>query len=147
MFQCYSPICPTFSFLCCVHQSIPVIYLFLIHSPTEWQLGCFQVLAIMNKAVKHREPSLALYDNFKGWDEGRRGRRYMYTCGSFALLYGRNQHNIVKIKEQTKKFNKVVVNICGLLLLFWGQFSTLLGWKKCDYQIIIKLYGKIILVL
>ena len=27
----------------------------------------------------------------------------MYNYGWFALLYGRNQYNIVKVKKQTKK--------------------------------------------
>ena len=27
---------------------------------------------------------------------GSKGKRYIYTCGWFTLLYGRNQHNIVK---------------------------------------------------
>ena len=38
----------------------------------------------------------------EGWDglgegrEGSRGREHMYTCDWFMLMYGRNQHNIVK---------------------------------------------------
>ena len=35
-----------------------------------------------------------------GWDGrrqgGSRGREHMYIYGRFMLLYGRNQHNIVK---------------------------------------------------
>ena len=30
------------------------------------------------------------------WEAGSRGRGYMYTCGSFMLTYGWNQHNNVK---------------------------------------------------
>ena len=41
-------------------------------------------------------------DSLEGWDEeerwegGLRGRGYMFTYGRFTLLYGRNQHSIVK---------------------------------------------------
>ena len=40
-----------------------------------------------------------LCDNLQGWDgveESSRERGCMYTCGWFMLMYGRNQHNIVK---------------------------------------------------
>ena len=44
-----------------------------------------------------------LCDDLEGWDGGererlKRERIYIYMCnyGSFALLYGRNHHNIVK---------------------------------------------------
>ena len=30
------------------------------------------------------------------WERGSRGRERMYTYGWFMLMYGRNQHNIVK---------------------------------------------------
>ena len=30
------------------------------------------------------------------WEEGLGRRGYMYTCGWFMLMYGRNQYNIVK---------------------------------------------------
>ena len=32
----------------------------------------------------------------KMWEGGSRGRGHMYTFGWFMLMYGRNQHNIVK---------------------------------------------------
>ena len=39
-------------------------------------------------------------DNLERWDRrwerGSRGRGHMYTCDWFMLMYGRNQHNIVK---------------------------------------------------
>ena len=35
----------------------------------------------------------------QGWERGWRWRGYMYHYGWFALLYGRNQHNTVKIKK------------------------------------------------
>ena len=31
------------------------------------------------------------------WEEGSSGRRHMYTYGRFMLMYGTNQHNIVKL--------------------------------------------------
>ena len=37
------------------------------------------------------------------WEGGSRGRRHMYTCGWFMLMYGRNQHNIVKQLSSNKK--------------------------------------------
>ena len=53
--------------------------------------------------------SRVFYDDLEGWDEGREGRLeregiyiyiyvyiYIYNYGCFMLLYGRNQHNIVK---------------------------------------------------
>ena len=30
------------------------------------------------------------------WEGGLRGREHMYTYGWFMLMYGRNQHNIIK---------------------------------------------------
>ena len=30
------------------------------------------------------------------WQRGSRGRGHRYICGRFMLMYGRNQHNIVK---------------------------------------------------
>ena len=49
-------------------------------------------------AVQHREPSLGLCDDLEGWGQGG-GRECVYDYGWFVLLYGRNQHNIVKIKK------------------------------------------------
>ena len=132
------------------HILLPLMYsqvyssffFFLIHSPTECRLGCFQFLSIINKAVKRREPSLVLCDICKGGGEGgTRVRLYMCTCSWFTLLYGRNQHDTVKNKEQ-KKLNKTVINNCGLV--FWGHSFHLLWVER---NVIIKLYGKIILVL
>ena len=49
-------------------------------------------------AVWHREPNLVLCDNIEGWDEGEVGRRIKRrgVYDWLTLLYGRNQHNIVK---------------------------------------------------
>ena len=46
-------------------------------------------------SIFHRELSLVLCDNLEGWyedgwEEGLRGRGYMYTYGWFMLLYSRN---------------------------------------------------------
>ena len=58
-------------------------------------------------AVYHREPSLVLCDalrsGMEGGEEGSRGRGYKCNSGWFALLYGRNQHNIVNFKKQKLK--------------------------------------------
>ena len=45
---------------------------------------------------------VGLCDNLEEWDgvevggDVSRGREHIYTCGSFMLIYGRNQHNSVK---------------------------------------------------
>ena len=36
------------------------------------------------------------YSGGMGWEGGSRGRRRMDAYGWFMLMYGRNQHNIVK---------------------------------------------------
>ena len=42
-------------------------------------------------------PSLVLCDDGEAWDEGKGGR--LKTEGIRFVLYGRNQHNIAKIKK------------------------------------------------
>lgn len=43
-------------------------------------------------------------DDLGRWEGGKGGRLkgdgYMYNYGGFTRLYGRSQHNIVKIKKQ-----------------------------------------------
>ena len=48
-----------------------------------------------------------LCDNLEGWEGGSRRRGYMYTYGWITLLYGRNQHNIVK-----KLASNLKIHIC-----------------------------------
>ena len=38
------------------------------------------------------------------WEGGSRERGHMYTCGWFMLIYGNNQHNIVKKISCNKNF-------------------------------------------
>ena len=50
---------------------------------------------------------LVHWDNPEGWYGERGGRRiqdgeHVYTCGSFMLIYGKNQYNIVKFKNKIK---------------------------------------------
>ena len=45
------------------------------------------------------------------WKEGSRGRGYMYTYGWFTLMYGRNQHNMVKQLSFRKKTHKIYLCI------------------------------------
>ena len=47
------------------------------------------------------------WDNPEGWYGEGGGRRiqdgeHVYTCGSFMLIYGKNQYNIVKFKNKIK---------------------------------------------
>ena len=46
-------------------------------------------------------PKSVIWDNPEGWGGEGDGRGvqdggYMYTCGWFMLMYGKNHHNIVK---------------------------------------------------
>ena len=57
----------------------------------------------------HRGLKPVLCDNLEGWDEGEMGegrRGYMYNCGSFMLIHGRGQQNIVKQLSPNKKRKK-----------------------------------------
>ena len=60
--------------------------------------------------MRLREPKLGLCDNLEEWDGVGGGREVqeggdMYTpMADFMLLYGRNQHNIVKQLSSNKKF-------------------------------------------
>ena len=58
-------------------------------------------------AAWHRELRLVLCDNLEGWDGGGREVQeeedIMYTYGWFVLIYGRNQHNIVKQLSSNEK--------------------------------------------
>ena len=63
-----------------------------------------------------RELKLVLCDNLEGWDQvggGRRFKRegpYLYTYDWFTLMYGRNQHNIVKAIILPLKINLKFLN-------------------------------------
>ena len=46
-----------------------------------------------------------------GEEGGSRRRRYMYNYGRFASLYGRNQHNIVKIKKTNRRSRKAIISL------------------------------------
>ena len=55
---------------------------------------------------------LVLWDNPEGWGKERGGTgfrmgRYMYICGWFMLMYGKNHHNIVKYlaSNENKQIN------------------------------------------
>ena len=56
-----------------------------------------------------------------GMGRGEGGRRWTYNYGCFRLLYGGNQHNIVKIKKQ--KINTKVLKTFRLFTLnFRGKY-------------------------
>ena len=72
-----------------------------------------------------------LCDNLEGWngvgvEEGSRGWGHMYTSGRFMLLYGRNQHNIVKqlssnLKIHLKRqMHRKTNQMCGDQRWGWG---------------------------
>jgi len=63
-------------------------------------------------------------DDPEGWYGEGGGRRvqdgeHVYTCGGFMLIYGKNQYNIVKLKNKIK-FKK---NQMGISFLFSFAFS------------------------
>ena len=66
----------------------------------------------------------------EGWGErregGLRGTGHMYTCGWFMLMYGRNQHNIVKQLSSNKRFLKIIY--CPFLSrILFKKVKALLG--------------------
>ena len=60
-------------------------------------------------------------EGWKGWPRDPRMVEYTYNCGWFALLYGRNWHNIVKQFSSNKKINlkKKSTSETGPALLGW----------------------------
>ena len=64
-----------------------------------------------------------------GWEMGAGGRGYMYNCGSFMLIHGRGEHNIVKQlspNEKRKKKNGGTISkrpTC-VLLEYWKEKGT-----------------------
>ena len=65
-------------------------------------IGVVKKRSSKNSLYDAGSSNLALCDNLEGWDgmedkrEVLRRREHMYTYGWFILMYGRNQHNIVK---------------------------------------------------
>ena len=76
---------------------------------------------------------LVHWDDPEGW-YGERGRsgvqdgEHVYICGGFMLIYGKNQYNIVKLKnkikfkknlqKQTKKIKATLIT----KFLFWKAY-------------------------
>ena len=64
-----------------------------------------------------------------GWSEtegSSRGRGRMCTCDRFMLMYGRNQHNIVKQLSSNKRFLKIIFRPLLSRILF-KKVKALLG--------------------
>ena len=60
----------------------------------------------LERQVGHLMTDVALDINTSGrWRGGSRGREHMHTYGWLMLMYGRNQHNIVKHLQL--KINKI----------------------------------------
>ena len=83
---------------------------------------------------------LVHWDNPEGWYGEGGGRRvqdgeHTYTCGGFILIYGKNQYNIVKLKNKIKlkkkKTKKKKLNHCVVYLkLTQPCKSAILKLKK-----------------
>ena len=72
------------------------------------------------------------------WKGSSRGRGYMYTYSWFMLLYGRNQHNIVK----QFSFNLKILKKDSLLIGYWWILKRGFDWSIwilmggfCQYQL------------
>ena len=60
-----------------------------------------EIHSLWDVGASHKELNPVLCDNLgggMGWEVGRGSgwRGHMYTCGWLMLLYGRNQHKILK---------------------------------------------------
>ena len=94
-------------------------------------------------AVQHRKSNLVLCDDLEGWGGIRRGeagygeRGCLYNYGWYALLYGRNQHNIVKkflIKlKNNKNFWKIKKDPCSK-----NSCTYVIFWLFYFYKVILK---------
>ena len=69
---------------------------------------------------------LVLWDDPEGWYGDGGGRRvqdgeHMYTCGGFISIFGKNQYNIVKLKNKIKKkeieMDKITIIVGNLVIL------------------------------
>ena len=69
---------------------------------------------------------LLLWDDPEGWYGDGGGRRvqdgeHMYTCGGFISIFGKNQYNIVKLKNKIKKkeieMDKITIIVGNLVIL------------------------------
>ena len=61
-------------------------------------------------AVGCRELNSVLCDSLEEWEGGLRRRGLMYTYGWFMLIYGRNQHSIVKQLSSNWKYINLKIN-------------------------------------
>ena len=59
------------------------------------------------------------------WEGGSRGRGHVYTCGWFMLMYGRNQHSIVKQLSSNKKI---------FLIAYKAAISSAFLQKDCIHE-------------
>ena len=83
----------------------------------------------LGRSTQGDQPSALWQPCGVGWQEGSRGRGYMYTYIWFMLLYGGNQHNIVKQFLQLKInfFKNVNFTVC--ITSIW-LFPTCILYKK-----------------
>ena len=69
-------------------------------SMKNYKLPCVKQIATENVLYNTRSSNQVLCDNLRrrGWDEvgGRFKRQGTYIYGWMVLMYGRNQHNVVK---------------------------------------------------
>ena len=87
---------------------------------------------------------LVHWDDPEGWYGEGGGRRvqdgeHMYTCGGFISMYGKNQYNIVKLKNKIKlkkktEKKKKKKKICQLAFLLSEILASIGQWMKMSYD-------------
>ena len=79
----------------CVYTHIPYIYnhIFFIHSSTDGYLGCFHVLAIVNRPTMNTEVHISFWIIFFSRYMPRSGIAELYGNSSFSFL--RNLHTFL----------------------------------------------------
>ena len=105
---------------CVIYSIVHMYHSFFILSSVDGHIGCFHVLAIINNSginigvhvsfsvlvssgymlhcgtVGSYGSFISSFEKTLRWEESSRGKGYLYIYGWFMLMYGRNQHDIVK---------------------------------------------------
>ena len=76
-----------------------------------------------------------------GWEEVSRGRGHMYAYGWFILMYGRNQHNIIKQLKNNKE-NKITLPLShDFLKKCFFVYWTYAQWRTVRWTQIFSWYS------